>query len=73
MEERPIEHCPHCRADLIGEKIPYHLREHYSPPYFSRLKIGIYNRELDRVTALAMPFLRRDMGEKIKKGRVGLC
>ncbi|MED4925578.1 hypothetical protein P9743_15750 [Anoxybacillus geothermalis] len=56
MEERPIEHCPHCGADLIGEKIPYSLREHYSPPYFFMLKIGIYNRELDRITHWQCPF-----------------
>ncbi|MGG3736795.1 hypothetical protein [Aeribacillus pallidus] len=55
MEERPIEYCPHCGEDLIGEKIPFNLREHYSPPYFSRLKIGIYNRELDRITHWQCP------------------
>jgi hypothetical protein len=56
MEERPVEHCPFCQADLIGEKIPYSLREHYSPPYFFRLKIGIYNRELDMITHWQCPF-----------------
>lgn len=53
--ERPVELCPHCGADLIGESIPEHVREHYSPPYYWKRKIGVYSLELDRTTHWQCP------------------
>lgn len=47
MEERPIEHCG---ADLIIE-----YQEKNEVRYGS-LKIGVYDRELDRVTHFQCPF-----------------
>lgn len=44
-----------CNADLIGEPIPEHIRERYSPPYYWKRKIGIYSLELDRIIRWQCP------------------
>ncbi|WP_047154574.1 hypothetical protein [Aneurinibacillus tyrosinisolvens] len=39
---RPIENCPNCGTDLVGEEIPDNLKEHYAGTHWSK-KIGIAN------------------------------
>lgn len=52
---RPEEYCQNCGTDLIGLEIPDNLKEHYSPPYYWKRKIGIYDAMLDRTTHWQCP------------------
>ncbi|TVY06912.1 hypothetical protein [Paenibacillus cremeus] len=53
--ERPVELCPHCGADLIGDPIPEEKRRHANSPYFIKRRIGLYDLKLDRTTHWQCP------------------
>jgi hypothetical protein len=53
--KRPVELCPFCKADLIGEPIPKNMWDNYNPPYYWKRKIAIYSLELDRTVRWKCP------------------
>ena len=57
MVERPIERCTLCNEDLIIE-----YQEKNEVKYSSK-KIGIYNRELDKVTHFQCPVCKSTWGK----------
>lgn len=46
--------CPHCKVNLLGEKIPDEMTEHYAGTHFKR-EIGIYDFDKDRTVKFRCP------------------
>lgn len=44
MITKPIDSCPSCGTDLVGEPIPQELHAAFVPPYFFSLKKGLVNQ-----------------------------
>jgi predicted RNA-binding Zn-ribbon protein involved in translation (DUF1610 family) len=53
--QRPILLCSSCGTDLVGEEIPVNIRHLYSPPYYWKRMIGLYDQSKDRTTHYQCP------------------
>lgn len=47
--------CPHCEADLRGEKIPDKYKKYFGRSKYFERQIGLYDEELDRVVEWQCP------------------